>query len=175
MKRGLFIGRFQPFHLGHLYVIREILKMVDELIIGIGSAQLSYSLNNPFTAGERLYMIRDALIDEGIDIRRIWLIPISDINNNDLWVAYVVSHSPPFHIVFSNNPLVKILFSDAGFDIESVPLYNRKEYSATYIRELMVKGGNWEPLVPKRVAEIINEIGGVSRMKNLAKSDKFFR
>ncbi|MEM3766696.1 MAG: adenylyltransferase/cytidyltransferase family protein, partial [Candidatus Bathyarchaeia archaeon] len=32
-KRGLFVGRFQPFHKGHLHVIKEILSEVDELVI----------------------------------------------------------------------------------------------------------------------------------------------
>lgn len=36
MTRGLFVGRFQPFHLGHLHVIKELLEKVDELIIAIG-------------------------------------------------------------------------------------------------------------------------------------------
>ncbi|MEM0023032.1 MAG: adenylyltransferase/cytidyltransferase family protein, partial [Archaeoglobaceae archaeon] len=48
--RALFIGRFQPYHLGHHEVVKKILEEVDELIIGIGSAQESHSLENPFTA-----------------------------------------------------------------------------------------------------------------------------
>ncbi|MEM2947357.1 MAG: adenylyltransferase/cytidyltransferase family protein, partial [Candidatus Bathyarchaeia archaeon] len=38
VKRGLFVGRFQPFHKGHLSVIEDILKEVDELVIVVGSA-----------------------------------------------------------------------------------------------------------------------------------------
>ncbi|HIQ38838.1 MAG TPA: nicotinamide-nucleotide adenylyltransferase, partial [Methanothermococcus okinawensis] len=55
--RGFLIGRWQPFHKGHLSIIEEISKEVDELIIGIGSAQKSHTLNDPFTAGERIMMI----------------------------------------------------------------------------------------------------------------------
>ncbi|HDJ89497.1 MAG TPA: nicotinamide-nucleotide adenylyltransferase, partial [Thermoprotei archaeon] len=55
--RGLFIGRFQPFHLGHFYALKWILSKVDEVIIGIGSAQVSYTIKNPFTLGERIEMI----------------------------------------------------------------------------------------------------------------------
>ena len=53
-KRGLLIGRMQPVHNGHIEIIKQILEEVDEIIIGIGSAQLSHELKNPFTAGERL-------------------------------------------------------------------------------------------------------------------------
>jgi nicotinamide-nucleotide adenylyltransferase len=58
--RGLYVGRFQPFHLGHLDAIKYTLKEVDELVIVIGSAQYSHNANNPFTAGERLVMVRQA-------------------------------------------------------------------------------------------------------------------
>jgi len=60
-KRGLYVGRFQPFHLGHLSAVKSVLKDVEELVIVIGSAQYSHTTANPFTAGERLIMIRKAL------------------------------------------------------------------------------------------------------------------
>ena len=36
---GLYIGRFQPFHNGHLSVVREALKHCNNLIIVVGSAK----------------------------------------------------------------------------------------------------------------------------------------
>jgi nicotinamide-nucleotide adenylyltransferase len=63
MRRAFYIGRFQPFHLGHYSVITSIARDVDELVIGIGSAQKSHEPKNPFTAGERVMMIRHALKD----------------------------------------------------------------------------------------------------------------
>ena len=57
-RRALFVGRFQPFHNGHIHAIGEILEESDELIIVVGSAQMSHEPDNPFTAGERLEMIR---------------------------------------------------------------------------------------------------------------------
>src|SRR3989337_2069484 len=74
--RGLYVGRFQPFHLGHLDAIKEVLKAVDELVIAIGSAQYSHNLNNPFTAGERLVMVRQALMEADVDYFRIWMVPV---------------------------------------------------------------------------------------------------
>jgi len=61
VKRGLIVGRFQPFHKGHLHAVKRVLEEVDEIIIVVGSAQYSHRLDNPFTAGERLLMIRRAL------------------------------------------------------------------------------------------------------------------
>ena len=35
--RALYVGRFQPFHNGHLEVVRHILSRADELILVIGA------------------------------------------------------------------------------------------------------------------------------------------
>ena len=57
MKRGLVLGRFQPFHFGHLELIKEMVKEEIEPLICIGSAQHSHTSENPFTAEERKEMI----------------------------------------------------------------------------------------------------------------------
>jgi nicotinamide-nucleotide adenylyltransferase len=169
--RGLLIGRFQPFHRGHIYVIKEILEEVDEILIGIGSAQLSHSLENPFTAGERVMMISRSLFENGIK-KNYYIIPIPDVNNNSLWVSHVRSLTPPFDKVYSGNPLVKRLFYEQGVKVVTPPLYNRKQYSGTEIRRRMLEGEPWEELVPRAVVDVIEEIGGVKRIRDLVKGDK---
>jgi len=172
VKRGLLIGRYQPFHYGHLYVVKEVLKEVDELIIGIGSAQVSHTLENPFTAGERILMISKALMDEGISPSRYLIVPIPDIWNNALWVSHVRALTPPFQIVYTGNPLAWRLFKEAGFEVKSPPLYDRAKYSGTEVRKRMLEGGDWKSLVPPAVAKVIEEIGGVERLRDISKSDK---
>jgi nicotinamide-nucleotide adenylyltransferase len=122
--RGLLIGRYQPFHKGHLEVIKNILKEVDDLIIGIGSAQISHTLENPFTAGERMTMISNALRDEGVN-RCIYIIPIPDLWNNALWVNHVKSLTPGFQVVYTGNSLAKRLFKENGMEVREQPLFNR--------------------------------------------------
>ncbi len=169
--RGLLIGRFQPFHRGHVYVVKEVLKEVDEIIIGIGSAQLSHTLENPFTAGERLMMIANSLAENGIE-KHYYIIPIQDVNNNSLWVSHVRSLTPPFSKVYSGNTLVKRLFSEVGVEVRTPPLYNRRVYSGTEIRRRMLKGEPWEDLVSAAVVRVIKEVRGVERLRDLAKTDK---
>lgn len=168
--RGFFVGRFQPYHLGHHEVIKNIIKEVDELIIGIGSAQESHTLENPFTAGERILMIVRALEELNID-KRVYVIPLEDIYRNSLWVSHVCSMVPPFDVVYTNNPLVYRLFKEAGFKVKSTKMYNRKEYQGTEIRKKMLNGENWEKYVPKAVAEVIKEIDGISRIREIAAKD----
>ncbi len=171
-SRGLYIGRFQPPHTGHVYVIKSILKEVDEVIIGIGSAQISHTFENPFTAGERILMLKAALREEGIDLSKVYLIPIPDIEMNYVWVRYVMMLVPPFNMVYTNNPLVKRLFTEAGFDVKTPPLFNRETYSGKLIRQKMVNGEPWEHLVPKAVVRVIREIKGVERLREIMKSDE---
>lgn len=172
VDRALFVGRFQPLHNGHVYAIKYILKEVEEVIIAVGSAQLSFYINNPFTAGERIEMIRLALIEEKIPLSKFWIVPVPDVNNNAIWVSHISSLIPRFSIVFSNNPLVRCLFSNANIIVKSIPLINRNNFSATIIRKNMMEDKPWEHLVPKSVANYIKEIHGVERIKALLKKDE---
>ena len=170
--RGLLIGRYQPFHLGHLHCIEHVLAKIPEVIIAIGSAQFSYTLHNPFTAGERITMIRLALDDAKVDASKYYLIPIRDLRIHDLWVSHLVSQTPRFEVVFSNEPVTTRLFKEAGFRVEPIPFLDRETYSATEIRERVVQGKSWEQLVPASTAVYVKSIFGDERLRELAMSDK---
>ena len=166
-SRALFIGRFQPFHKGHLAMARRILAKHDELIIGIGSAQYSHTGENPFTAAERFEMIHRALDEEGI--RRYHIIPIPDTHVHSVWVSHVTSLVPRFDAVYSNSDLVVRLFREHGLKVLSPALVDRERLSGTEVRHRMLKGGDWESLVPSVVAEYIKEIDGVERIRETHK------
>jgi len=168
IERGLYIGRFQPYHNGHQSVLERISNQVDEIIIGIGSAQLSHDINNPFTAGERVMMIARSLEDLPC---RYYVIPIEDLSRNSLWVAHVKSMAPPFQRVFSSNPLVVQLFYERGISVESPEMYERESHSGTEIRKRMLSGENWQKLVPPHVVDVIEEIKGVERLCRISGSD----
>jgi nicotinamide-nucleotide adenylyltransferase len=172
VRRGVFVGRFQPFHVGHLAAIKDVLRNVDELVIVIGSAQYSHSVSNPFTAGERLTMIRNALIEARIDDSRVWIVPVPDVHLHMMWVSALEGYTPHFDFVYSNEPLTRRLFIEAGYKVKAIHFHERNLYSSTKIRERMVKDESWEKLVPKSVATFIKEIDGVNRLKDLHKSDR---
>jgi nicotinamide-nucleotide adenylyltransferase len=172
VNRGLLVGRFQPFHKGHLHVIHDILDKVDEIIVAIGSAQCSHTINDPFTAGERIEMIRATLTSEHVESSKYLLIPVTDINDNRLWVSHVVTLVPHFDVVFSNKPLVKILFSEAGYKVQPIKFYQRELFSATDIRKKIIDGDEeWKSLVPNEVANFILAIKGDERLKAVAATD----
>ncbi|MBQ9689494.1 MAG: nicotinamide-nucleotide adenylyltransferase [Candidatus Methanomethylophilaceae archaeon] len=163
---SLVVGRFQPLHKGHMDVIRKCAEESEHLTIGIGSAQYSHTPENPFTAGERYMMINKTLRDEGIDNYSI--VPIEDLNRYPVWVSHVVSLVPPFKRVYSNNPLTRRLFQEAGFEVRASPLYNREIFSVTEIRRRIVNNEEWRSLVPSPVADVIDAIDGVERLKQIS-------
>ncbi|MGA2766977.1 MAG: nicotinamide-nucleotide adenylyltransferase [Candidatus Bathyarchaeia archaeon] len=171
-KRGLYVGRFQPFHLGHLSAVKAVLEDVDELVIAVGSAQYSHTTANPFTAGERLTMVRLALEEARLDSRRVWVVPVPDVHLHMLWVSALEGYTPKFEIVYSNEPLTRRLFTEAGYKVKAIQFFERKVFSSTDIRAKMVEGESWKNLVPKSVAAFIAEIDGVNRLSDLTKSDK---
>ena len=168
MRRGFYIGRFQPYHNGHQSVLEHIAQNVDEIIIGIGSAQLSHHPDNPFTAGERVLMITRSLASLGCPF---YVIPIEDIQRNALWAAHVRSMAPPFDTCYSSNPLVVRLFSEAGVDVQSPAMYERERLSGTEIRRRMLAGEEWEDLVPREVARVLAEIDATERLRKISQND----
>lgn len=171
IKRGLLIGRIQPLHYGHMSVIQDTLKEVDELIIGVGSADQSHTNSNPFTGGERVLMLSKALREFEIDASRYYIIPLEDISCNSLWVGHVKMLTPPFEKVYSGNSLVKQLFRENNIEVVQPTLFNRREYSGTEVRKRILIDDNWEELVPKSVVKVIKEIKGVERMQTLNKKE----
>ena len=163
----LLIGRFQPFHKGHLQLIQGVCTEYDEVIIGIGSSQYDNTLENPFTSDERKFMIKESLGKIGVKNYKMVLIP--DIHNYPKWVDHVVSIIPDFDVVLSNNSLSKRLFSKKGYVVKETPLYDRDRYSGKEIRRRIKNDESWMDLVPEPVCNIIKNIGGVDRLKKLSK------
>jgi len=165
MKTGFYTGRFQPFHLGHLSAVKQALKQVDLLIIGIGSAQYSGTEDNPFAMEERTAYIRDALLENGISEKQFKIIPIPDIHDNAKWPAYVQKLTPPFERVFvGDDGLVKELF-EKYTDIPVTIVKKEVDICATEIRKQMKEGGDFGKFLSKSTAEHLKKMDGVKRLK----------
>ena len=161
---GLYIGRFQPFHNGHLSLIKEILKKVKKLHIVVGSSQHSDTKENPFSADERIVMIKAALKAAGITEYDIT--PVPDIMWHNKYADHVKSFVPHFNVVFvAENRHLKELFTQAGYVVETHERIG--PIMATEIRERIAKKEPWEHLVPRAGATQLKNIKGEKRIKRL--------
>lgn len=165
------MGRFQPFHLGHLAAVKYALKQVQYLYVVVGSAQRSHERDNPFTAGERITMIKSALDGNGVDPSKWMAIPIVDADSHSLWVTSVESMVPKFDIVFTNDALTFLLFNEGGIEVKAVPYLDRSRYSATNVRDRILERKDWDSLVPPQVAKLVKRFGGVERVRALMRKD----
>lgn len=172
MKRILFIGRFQPFHKGHLSIIERTIPRCDEFIIGIGSAENAHEDINPFTCSERFEMIEQVLKAENIDMKKIHIVPIRDIGDDKKWVKHVQNLTPHFdEVVTGKNEgylYIKRLFDDAGIPV--TVLENIVDAEASVVRKAMKEGENWEQFLHPTTVEYLKKIEGIERVKNIQKT-----
>lgn len=159
---ALFIGRFQPFHNGHLHLIIHLSQNYKHIIIGIGSSQYSHTSENPFTFEERTHMITTTLINQKIS--NFTIVAIPDLHDPPNWVKHVTSLIQPFDIVITNNDFTTQLFKEKGYTVKHTPIFNRKEYSGHTIRQRIQEHLPWNHLVPKEVYTYIQQIHSKKRL-----------
>jgi len=168
------IGRFQPFHNGHLSLAHQILNECDELIIAVGSSQFNFTFSNPFTAGERIYFIHNSLVESKIDLRKVYILPILNLENNAIWVQHLKSMLPKFDSIYSGNKLVQELLSHDSetLRIHAPVFHNKNECNGTNIRMNIVMNKEWKNFVPNAVYKLILDLDGVERIKVLFETQK---
>ena len=165
---ALFLGRFQPLHHGHIYMLTKILRLYNIIKIGVGSSQFSKTKINPFTYEERVNFITSALNKRGIPSQKYSIYPIPDIFNASEWVNHVISIVGSFDTIFSNSDWVRQLFQNEGYTVGQKIGIFKKKYNASNVRKLISKDHkNWTILVPKEVVNLIKNYDGIERIKIL--------
>ena len=169
--RGLMMGRFQPFHKGHLELVKQILDQCDEVIIAITSAQFNYLEKDPFTAGERIEMIHNSLKEANLDLEKCFVISIENQFNIATWASYLKSALPHFDKVYSGNDYVSMLLADSGIEVVKPEFLHREQFNATKIRSMIISDENWKESVPNAVYEFLTKIDAKNRLTVISKSD----
>jgi len=162
---GLLIGRFQPFHLGHLEALQFALSKVDNLWVGLGSSNVPVEKTNPFSAEQRKEMILSSIDDSMKKKISIYFIP--DLDNHIKWIEKIDTIVPKFEIIFSNDELTKHLYSKRSIKVESIPFVNRDKLSGTKIRELIISDQKWDDLVPEGTKNFLEKTSAKEFLKNL--------
>ena len=162
---GLLIGRFQPFHLGHLEALRFALSKVENLWVGLGSSNKPAEKNNPFSAEERKEMILSSIDNSMKEKISIYFIP--DLDNHVKWIEKIDTIVPKFDIVFSNDELTNHLYSKRDVQVIKIPFHERDVLSGTNIRDLIISDQKWTNLVPEGTKKFLINNNAKEHLKNL--------
>jgi len=162
---GLLIGRFQPFHLGHLAALRFALPKVDKLWLGLGSSNKPMEKNNPFSVDERKKMILSS-IDDSIK-NKISIFPIPDLDNHVKWIQNIDTIVPDYEIIFSNDPMTEHLYSKRKIQVTAIPFLKRDQLSGTRLRDLIKSDQKWDDLVPEGTKILLENLDAKNRLKIL--------
>lgn len=160
LTHAVYIGRFQPFHNGHHYAVKQALKEAETLIMVLGSIQAARSSKNPFTYEERVRMIKSSL-DEA-ELSRVVFVGVRDhFYDESKWLVEV--RTKVQQIAGTNSSKIALigyhkdassyylkLFQDWHF-IHTNPVL----VDATEVRRLYFDGKGYGHLVPLPVREFL--------------------
>lgn len=156
-KVALFIGRFQPFHNGHLYSLKKCLEIANSVIVGIGSSQTSGNQDNPWDYETRKEMVESVL--RGVSSQ---VVAIPDVFNDEKWGAQILSlikeqGCKASEVVgVGNNDWTNRIFRSIGVEVYETGLYKRDELEGIKIRALIKSRDNsWKRRVPETVVKYL--------------------
>jgi nicotinamide-nucleotide adenylyltransferase len=144
--RIAFIGRFQPFHIGHKHVVEQFSD--EELVLVIGSAGESRTDDNPLTADEREELIRECF-------PKIEIFQVEDVESDEEWMNKVIDKTD-VEAVVSGNERVRNVF-EGEVDVLDPELNDPEIYSGSEVRRRIDSGEEWSYLVPECVQEELKE------------------
>ena len=180
---AVYIGRFQPFHLGHVHVINEALEHAEQLLIFIGSSNESRTANNPFTFAERCDVIFKWADAEGL-LERVSVLHIEDTDTDQEWLEYL---SITINSIVRGSKDVTIVGhdkDDSSWYLTAFPQYsnllvrNYYNLNATCIREEYFLGNNpayeLKPMLPNSTKDfLINfKVNRTKEFRDLCNSTK---
>ena len=163
-KIGLFIGRFQPFHLGHIDALKQARKYgITEFFIGIWSSNKEHTAENPFSHEERKTMITKILNSLGV---KFTIYPLPDMEKDDDRKEYVINNLPKFDAIISGNPLTTSIFKKNKYAISNIKI--TKDIKSTAIKH-MIHIWDIEGLKELIPGQIITYLQSMKADKRLAK------
>ncbi|CAN5185310.1 hypothetical protein BH09PAT2_BH09PAT2_05440 [soil metagenome] len=139
-KNALIVGRFQPLHRGHIYLLHCALHLAETVTICIGSVNITDN-DNPFSQKLRLELLKRSIKREQLEKYIDKIFTLDDIPDDDEWLAQALEKAGDIDVVIGNNDWVNGLFQKSGYSIVEVPLLKREEYQGKIIRDTLRSKG----------------------------------
>jgi cytidyltransferase-like protein len=173
-------GRFQPLHLGHLEYILAAKKHCDFLCVGITQYDISNLLkspldahreipeNNPLSYFERVEMITEVLLSNGLNFNEFSITPFP-IDRIEYLENYIPKEIPIFTTICDEWNINKIKkLESIGYNVRVLFERTSKEYSGLIIRDLIFRGDDhWKNMVPQEAIRVIEKYNIKARLTKL--------
>lgn len=107
-RRAMFIGRWQPFHNGHKWLISQKLAEGEPVLIAV--RDIPPDEKNPFTTEQTIEMVEKVYTDQDVVV-----LPIPDISsvNYGRGVGYgIIEHVPPADVGFISATAIRQKIED---------------------------------------------------------------
>ncbi|MEK7633886.1 MAG: pantetheine-phosphate adenylyltransferase [Patescibacteria group bacterium] len=146
-KVALIVGRFQPFHKGHLFLIRKALEKAGKIIVGIGSANIM-DVNNPIDFETRKKIIKAVAYKEKFEDKLIKTVRLNDFLDDKKWLTNLKKQVGKFNISLGNNNWTNKILGKAGYKVMKIDYYKRGLYEGWRIRKLIKEKKKWQDRIP---------------------------
>ena len=180
---GVIHGRFQIMHNDHMKYLLAGKELCEHLIIGItnpdplltknheSNPHRSSLFNNPLTYYERMIMIREALLEQGLQLFQFSIVPFP-INIPELLKYYVPLDSVFFLSIYDDWGRQKKKYLESlglkVYVLWEVSL-EKKGLSGSVIRNKMINGEPWQQFVPQAVTNLIHKWKIIERLRKIDK------
>ena len=172
---AVYIGRFQPFHNGHLSVVNRAKEVADKVLVLVGSANASISAKNPLAWGERAELIQRSVtgnveiqpLDDYTYEENQWITDIQEAVGTGYKKVCLIGHTKDTSSYYLNN--------FPQWDLVDVEYYN--VIDATHIRTLMYEGkfDFIRGVVPKPVFKRLEYFADTERYTNVVAEYEYIK
>lgn len=151
LTKTVFIGRFQPLHIGHRNVIEEYKGEFENFVVVIGSADKARTKENPLTAEEREGIIRECF-------PRVEIIHKDDHESDKKWAKKLEEKTEAELVISRNDNVNQPINEHTEMEVKEQKLYDPEIYSGTETRRRVRSGEEWRYLVPECAREKVSEL-----------------
>ena len=159
-KVGVYWGRFNPPHKGHIALVKRLVKKVDLLIVAVGNAESRNTKRNPFSGDERVEMLKSYLKEQHIKVEDV--VAVEDGNSWASSIDNLFEKCCKFEVLFTDHKAIARL---VGNRVKVVSFERKGDISSTLVRDSIAKGEEWESLTGKSVVRLIKRFDGIARIK----------